>query len=389
MKREQYQNHSTVLNQDMSMIAYGEGGIPVIAFQTEGASCNEFESVGMVDALADLIEGGQIQLFCVDGVDTQSWSAYDIDPEARAQRQEEYFSYVTSELLEEVQKVNGSTRRPLAIGCSLGANQAALAVLRRPDLFQGCIALSGLYRASRFFGSWMSPTLYDNDITTFLPNMPEDHEYVDLYSKRQLVFCVGQGEHEDVVDDLRQIDSQLSRLCASHWCDFWGFDVTHDWYWWKKQIAYFMPQVIDEVTKVTTAEKSAASASAAMPATAKATKKDAPKKAAAKTATKKVELKPEAKPASKAKATTAAKPAAKPAPKAKATAATKPAAAKPTAAATKPAAAAKPTAAAAKPAAKHAAKAAAPAAKPAAKPTAASKPTSVKSAKKGGSKKRK
>ena len=376
MKREQYQNHSTVLNQDMSMIAYGEGGIPVIAFQTEGASCNEFESVGMVDALADLIEGGQIQLFCVDGVDTQSWSAYDIDPEARAQRQEEYFSYVTSELLEEVQKVNGSTRRPLAIGCSLGANQAALAVLRRPDLFQGCIALSGLYRASRFFGSWMSPTLYDNDITTFLPNMPEDHEYVDLYSKRQLVFCVGQGEHEDVVDDLRQIDSQLSRLCASHWCDFWGFDVTHDWYWWKKQIAYFMPQVIDEVTKVTTAEKSAASASAAMPATAKATKKDAPKKAAAKTATKKVELKPEAKPASKAKATTAAKPAAKPASKAKATAATKPAAVKP-------------TAAAAKPAAKHAAKAAAPAAKPAAKPTAASKPTSVKSAKKGGSKKRK
>lgn len=360
MKREQYQNHSTVLNQDMSMIAYGEGGIPVIAFQTEGASCNEFESVGMVDALADLIEGGQIQLFCVDGVDTQSWSAYDIGPEARAQRQEEYFSYVTSELLEEVQKVNGSTRRPLAIGCSLGANQAALAVLRRPDLFQGCIALSGLYRASRFFGSWMSPTLYDNDITTFLPNMPEDHEYVDLYSKRQLVFCVGQGEHEDVIDDLRQIDSQLSRLCASHWCDFWGFDVTHDWYWWKKQIAYFMPQVIDEVTKVTTAEKSAASASAAMPATAKATKKDAPKKAAAKTATKKVELKPEAKPASKAKATTAAKPAA-----------------------------AKPTAAAAKPAAKHAAKAAAPAAKPAAKPTAASKPTSVKSAKKGGSKKRK
>ncbi len=23
------------------------------------------------------------------------------------------------------------------------------------------------------------------------------------------------------------------------WVDFWGYDVNHDWPWWRKQIAYF------------------------------------------------------------------------------------------------------------------------------------------------------
>jgi hypothetical protein len=31
------------------------------------------------------------------------------------------------------------------------------------------------------------------------------------------------------------------------WCDFWGFDVSHDWPWWKRQIAYFLPIVLDQI----------------------------------------------------------------------------------------------------------------------------------------------
>ena len=37
MKREYYSNHSDVLDKDMSMIVYGEGGYPVIAFQAQDA----------------------------------------------------------------------------------------------------------------------------------------------------------------------------------------------------------------------------------------------------------------------------------------------------------------------------------------------------------------
>ena len=212
MKREYYNQHSDVLNENMSMIVYGEGGYPVIAFQAQDAKSNNFEDFGMIDALAPFIDAGRIQVFSVDNLDEQSWSDQGGDNAARAWRQEEYFKFVTDELIPRVHAWNNSDRRPIAVGCSMGATHAAIAALRRPDLFQGCIALSGVYRTSFFFGDWMDENLYNNDIPAFLSNMPADHPYVDLYNQRQLVMCVGQGAWEEGVDDLHFIDDQLNRL---------------------------------------------------------------------------------------------------------------------------------------------------------------------------------
>ncbi len=247
MKREYYNQHSDVLNENMSMIVYGEGGYPVIAFQAQDAKSNNFEDFGMIDVLAPFIEEGRIQVFSVDNLDEQSWSDEGGDKGARAWRQEQYFQFVTDELIPRVHAWNNSDLRPIAVGCSMGATHAAIAAFRRPDLFQGCIALSGVYRTSFFFGDWMNDNLYNNDIPAFLTNMPTDHPYVNLYNQRQLVMCVGQGAWEEGVDDLHYIDDQLNRLGVSHWCDFWGTDVNHDWPWWRKQMPYFMNEVLSDI----------------------------------------------------------------------------------------------------------------------------------------------
>lgn len=247
MKREYYQQHSDVLNENVSMIVYGEGGYPVIAFQAQDAKSNNFEDFGMIDALAPFIEEGRIQVFSVDNIDEESWSDRGGDNGARAWRQEEYFKFVTDELVPRVRAWNNSDRRPLAIGCSMGAMHAAIAAFRRPDLFQGCIALSGVYHTSFFFGDWMDANLYNNDVPAFLSNMPADHPYVDVYNQRQLVLCVGQGAWEEGINDLRIIDEQLDRLGVDHWCDFWGTDVNHDWPWWRRQMPYFMNEVLVDI----------------------------------------------------------------------------------------------------------------------------------------------
>lgn len=247
MKREYYNQHSDVLGENMSMIVYGEGGYPVIAFQAQDAKSNNFEDFGMIDVLAPYIEEGRIQVFSVDNLDEESWSDVGGDKGARAWRQEEYFRFVTDELVPRVHAWNNSDLRPIAVGCSMGATHAAIAAFRRPDLFQGCIALSGVYRTSFFFGDWMDENLYNNDIPAFLTNMAADHPYVDLYNQRQLVMCVGQGAWEEGVDDLHYIDGQLNRLGVSHWCDFWGTDVNHDWPWWRKQMPYFMAEVLSDI----------------------------------------------------------------------------------------------------------------------------------------------
>ena len=388
---------SSALGRDMHVNVYGKKGLPVIAFPTLAAAPESLEEAGVIDELADYLDSGTIQLFCTQTVDDESWAA-EGDPADRAQRQEQFYHYVADELVPLVHKVTRRKARPLALGFDMGATHAAIALLRRPDLFQGCMSLSGSYDARRYFGEWMDATLYDNAPCAFLPHMAPDHPYVAVYNQRQLLFCTGQDASEaDSLRTTREIDGELRRLGVDAWCDYWGGDVTHTWPWWKKQLRYFLPIVLDDVEKTTAAEKPArkrvAARKKADAVTAEKTEAKAEKptaKAAAKPAAKKAEpaVKTAAKQAEKAATKTAVKTAAKPA-AAKAVAKAEEPAAKPAAKKAEPA---KPAAKSA-PAAKKAAPAAKPAAKaepakveakrPAAKPAAAkpaAKPTTAKPA---------
>lgn len=366
MDKKMVVRHSEVLGEDLDVIVYGTAGQPVMAFAPLGQRPESLEEVGLVDELSDYLDAGVIQLFSVSNVDGESWGSDGYAVE-RAARQEAYYQAVCEEIVPLVAEVSGSGARPLALGFDLGATHAAVFALRRPDLFQGCVCLSGVYDASRYFGDWMDATLYDNTPCAFLPNMPTDHPYIALYNQRQLLFCCGQeGSEADSLRTTREIDAQLQRLGVEAWCDYWGGDVSHTWFWWKKQIRYFMPIVLEDVEKTTAAEKAAAKKKA--PARRRAAaKKPAAKKAVAKAA-EKDDAVTEEKPAAK-------KPAAKRVATAKATAGAavksaaeeKPAAAKRPAA--KKAAAAEKSEPAKKPTAAKAAKAAEPAEeKPAAKP---------------------
>lgn len=373
MYRDAISYHSNVLGEDLGVIVYGMTGYPIIVFQTQDSKCTNYEDFGMISELADYIDGGKVQLFCVDSIDQESWSNTNGDKSWRAQRQEDYFRFVTDELVPYVHDRNGSDLRPLATGCSMGATHSAIAALRRPDLFQGCIALSGVYRTSFFFGDWMDENLYMNDMVQMLHDLPADHPYIDLYNHRSLCFCVGQGAWEDGLSDLRDMDASFKRLGINAWCDFWGYDVNHDWPWWKKQMRYFLPIVLEDVKKEL-AEEAASAKKEAAPAPKKEEKPAAAPKAEAKPAPKKAEAPkaerpaPTAKPAAK-KAEPAPKAAAKPAPKA---------AEKPAPAAKK----AEPKAAPAAAEAKQATKKAEPAAKAAPKTVAkaAEKPAPAKKA---------
>ena len=349
---------SAILGKDMHVNVYGKKGLPVVMFPTLAASPESLEDAGVVDELAEYLDSGIIQLFCTETVDQESWAA-DGDPKERARRQETYYHYVVDELVPLVHKVSKSTARPLAMGCDMGATHAAIALLRRPDLFQGCVCLSGSYDARRYFGDWMDATLYDNTPNAFLPQMPLDHPYVAVYNQRQLLFCTGQEASEaDSLRCTREMDANLARLGVEAWCDYWGGDVTHGWYWWKKQLRYFLPIVLADVEKTTAAEKPAKKRAtttrkkaATTTAKAAAEKKPAAKRATAKTTAKAAAAKvekdeaaaTEAKPATAAKKPAARKTAAKATTTAKAAAAEKPAA---IAKAEKPAAPAKATKAA-------------------------------------------
>ena len=145
-------NHfSNHLWRNMNIRVYGTKGWPLLVFPTQDAMCDNYENFGMIDELSEFIDNGQFQLFCVDTVDQESWSDNYGDKFLRAERQENYYRYITEEVVPLIHEHNHSDWRPLTTGCSMGATHAAIVFLRRPDLFEGVIGFSGCYDAHYFY----------------------------------------------------------------------------------------------------------------------------------------------------------------------------------------------------------------------------------------------
>ena len=246
MNRDKYRWHSVHLDKDMSVVVYGTKGIPVLAFPTQSTRFDDWEKNGMVDSIEEFLEAGKIQLFTVGSVDDESWLCENGIDVWRTARQESYYRYIVEEVLPFIRKINKTKKLPIAAGTEIGANQAAVVFLRRPDLFQALIAMSGIYDARYFFGNYIDHDLYENSPERFLENMAPDHEYIRIYNNRKMIFCVGQGAQEfDGVRALKNLERIFITKSINAWCDYWGYDVSHSWEWWCKQIKYFLQKVLE------------------------------------------------------------------------------------------------------------------------------------------------
>lgn len=247
LKTQDISRFSEHLHRDMSIRIYGNSGTPLLVFPTQDAMSDNFENFGMIETLGDYINKGKVQLFCVDTVDIETWSNVWGDKGWRAARQEAYYSYIVEEVLPFIAKENGTGKLPLVTGCSLGGFHAAVLFLRRPELFSGILSLSGVYDAKFFFDGWLDQTLYDNSPVDFLSLMPASHPYIQKYNEKPIILCVGQGAWEDEGRRTTAIMRDIFKEKGIHaWVDFWGYDVDHDWCWWKQQILYFLPYLLNE-----------------------------------------------------------------------------------------------------------------------------------------------
>jgi esterase/lipase superfamily enzyme len=184
-----------------------------------------------------------VKLFTVDGVDGQSWSNTNVHPADRARRHQDYDRHVVEEVVPFVQ-CHASSATLWTTGCSMWAFHAANMFFRRPDLFDGVIGLSGLYRATFFTGGYSDDTVYFNSPLDYLPGL-DDAWHLERYRRGRIVFAVGQGAwEEDCVRDTRELESILAAKGVPAWFDYWGHDVDHDWPWWRRMLPYFLDRLL-------------------------------------------------------------------------------------------------------------------------------------------------
>ena len=71
------------------------------------------------------------------------------------------------------------------------------------------------------------------------------HYYLELYRQKNIFVCKGQGSWEgELIPSNKELGQILKDKNVPAWIDLWGYDVAHDWDWWKKQIRYFMDKIL-------------------------------------------------------------------------------------------------------------------------------------------------
>ena len=245
-----YREYSPNLSRDMEIKRYGHAGRPVLFIPCQNGHFYDFENFHMTDPWGPYIESGRCMVFSVDTMDAETWSDTSGDPSWRIQRHEQWMRFLTDEVAPfiqyEVNRLNGWDGQPgiIAFGCSLGATHAANLFFRRPDLFRGLLALSGIYTASYGFGSFSNTEVYLNSPVDYLRGMPADHPYIAQYNTARAIMVCGQGAWElpDTTIALRQIFEEKG---IGVWVDLWGYDCAHDWDWWYRQCDYHIPHLLD------------------------------------------------------------------------------------------------------------------------------------------------
>jgi esterase/lipase superfamily enzyme len=241
MHSEYHKWWSHNLHQDMEIKVYGYYGKPMLVFPAQGGRFYEFEDFGMITAISHLIESGKIKVFTVDSIDNQSWANFSIHPGDRARRHEDYDRYITQEVAPFIKTSCANTpQKIITTGCSMGGYHAGNFFFRHPDLFDVTICLSGLFQLRMFIGDYSDDNVYFNSPLQFLVHL-DDPWYLEQYRRSQIVVCTGQGAwEEEMLKDAHVLRNILDAKEIPAWIDFWGFDVNHDWPWWRKQLPYYL-----------------------------------------------------------------------------------------------------------------------------------------------------
>lgn len=242
-------HYSSYLYREMEIKIYGHAGKPVLFIPCQGGRFFDFENFQMLDHWAHWIEEGKCTVYSIDTIDNETYANKAGDCRHRIELHEDWYNYVIEEVVPTIRHLsgerNGYDQMLTAFGCSMGAMHAANFFFRRPDLFDQVFAISGVYDSRDAFGDYMDDLVYQNTPVEYLMNMPADHPYIRMYNERQIIIVVGQGAWEDVLKaSTGWLKWVLEQKGIHATVDFWGHDVDHNWPWWYKMVAHYVPRLL-------------------------------------------------------------------------------------------------------------------------------------------------
>ena len=100
MHRDIVRLQSRHLGFDTPVARYGHAGRPLLLFPTWASDYLESERQGLIAAIADLVEAGRVQVFCIDSISPLAWCDAALPVPEKVRRQALHSAYVEDEVVE-------------------------------------------------------------------------------------------------------------------------------------------------------------------------------------------------------------------------------------------------------------------------------------------------
>jgi esterase/lipase superfamily enzyme len=239
MKRELTSWHSPSLNKDMPIAAYGDFGFALLLVPTAAADYLEYERFQLMDHLAPLIDGGKVKVFSIDSINNESWLNNNMDPRHKSIRHQQWNSYVFNEVVPFI-RLNTSPETPIiTCGASFGALHSMNLFLKRPDIINGVIAMSGVFDLTEYTKGYFDDDVYFNSPMHFMPNLTDNSILEQIRTSRHIHIVTGSGAYEDPSSSGR-FAKILYDKGIWYELDVWGTEWPHDWNTWRAMLPHYI-----------------------------------------------------------------------------------------------------------------------------------------------------
>ena len=208
---------------------------------TAQADFLENERFFLIKAIEPYIFEGRVRVFSIDSINRFAWMNKNVSVREAARRHDLYAHYIEEEVVPHIRRVTDDPHARIAIsGASFGAFHAANQFLRRPDLFDTLIAMSGFYDlAPDYLEGYMDDNVYFNNPGSYLPRMSDGATLDTLRHHCDIHIVTGQGAYE-APQCSQRLSQQLWDKGVWNNLDMWGHDVNHDWPWWRRMLDHYI-----------------------------------------------------------------------------------------------------------------------------------------------------
>lgn len=227
--------YSPSLGKEMPIATYGTYGFALLMVPTAGADYLEYERFQLLDHLAPFVNAGKLKIYSIDSINKESWLNNEMAGEHKAIRHNQYNQYVYNEVIPFI-KNSTSWDTPIYIaGASLGALHSMNLFLKRPDLLNGVIAMSGVYDLTEYTKGFFDEQVYFNSPVHYIPNLTDHGILEQIRRSNHIHILTGSGSYE-APDAARNFAGILYDKGITYELSVWGDEWTHDWPTWRAML---------------------------------------------------------------------------------------------------------------------------------------------------------